>query len=111
VRWRVWKKTTKLLPVFSRHISWEISQANLRVVAEEIRRAGLAVSSKFCQKYVSDRTMYKALTNKPTIDQIHVTIEKEWESSGVEMVACAMGLILVRDNSLVQLVWDVPEPG
>jgi len=111
VRWRIWKKTTKLLSVFSWHISWEISQANLRVVAKEIRRAGLAVGSKFCQKYVSDRTVYKSSTNKPTIDQIHVSIEKEWESSGVEMVACAMSLILVKDNSLVQVVWNVPEPG
>jgi hypothetical protein len=68
VRWRIWKKTTKLLSVFGRHISWEVGQANLWVVAKEIRRVSFAVSSKFCRKYVSDRAVYKALTNKPTID-------------------------------------------
>ena len=111
MRWRIWKKTTKLLSVFGRHISREVSQANLRVVAKEIRQVSLAVSSKFCQKYISDRVIYQTLTNKPTIDQIHVSIEKEWESSGIEMVACAVSLILVSDNSLVQVIWNSPEPG
>jgi hypothetical protein len=111
VWWRIWKKTPKLLSVFGRHISWKVSQVNLRVVAKEIRRVSLAVSSKFCRKYVSNRAMYKTLTNKPTINQIHVGIKKKWESSGVEMVACAVSLILVRDNNLTQFVWNLPEPG
>jgi hypothetical protein len=64
VRWRVWKKTTKLLSVFGRHIGREIGQANLRVVAKEIRGVSLAVSSKFYQKNVRDKAAYKALTNK-----------------------------------------------
>jgi len=88
----------------------EVSQANLWVVAKEIRRVSLAISSKFCRKYVSDRAVYKVLTNKPTVDEIRVGIKKEWES-GVEMVACAVSLILVRGNSLVEVVWNLPEPG
>ena len=111
MRWRIWEKTTKLLSVFGRHIRWEVGQANLGVVAKEIRRVSLAVSSKFCQKYVSHRAVYEVSTNKRTIDQVHVSIKKEWESSGVEMVTCTVGLILVRDNSLAEVVWNLPEPG
>ena len=51
------KKTTKLLSVFGRHVSWEVVQANLQVIAKEIRRVRLAVSSKFYRKYVSDRAV------------------------------------------------------
>ena len=89
----------------------EVGKANLWVVAKEIRQVSLAISSKFSRKYVSsDRAVYKVLTNKPTVDEIRVGIKKEWES-GVEMVACAVSLILVRGNSLVEVVWNLPEPG
>ena len=44
---------------------------------------------------------------KPT----HVSIKKEWESSGVEIVACAVSLILMGSISLVEVVWKLPEPG
>ena len=96
VRWRIWEKKAKMLSVFGRHIGREVGQANLWVVAKEIRSVSLVVSSEFCRKYVSDRAVYKVLTNKPSIDQIHVSRKREWESSRVEMVACAMSLILVE---------------
>jgi hypothetical protein len=63
------------------------------------------------RRSVSDKVWYKTSTNKPTVDEVHVRIEKERESSGVEMVACAMSLMLLGDNGLLQVVWNLPEPG
>ena len=39
---------------------------------------------------------------KPTIDKVHVCIKKERESSRVEIVPCAMSLIIVRNSRLLQ---------
>ena len=83
VRWNIWEKTAKLLSVFSRHISWEVGQANLWVGAKEIHPVSLVVSSEFCWKYVSDSAVYKVLTNKPTIDQIHVVGKESGKAAGL----------------------------
>ena len=74
---------------------------NLWIVAKEIRRVSLAVSSEFYQRSVSDNAGYVTLTNKPTIDEVYERIEKQWENSGIEMVACAVGLMLIRNNRLL----------
>lgn len=50
---------------------------------------------------------YVTLTNKPTIDEIHERIEKERENGGIEMIACAVGLMLMRNNRLLQAVLEL----
>ena len=105
MRWRIWEKKDSKAAVGIRQAYQLGGRPSEFLVAKEIRRVSHVVSSEFCWKYVSDRAVYKVLTSKRTIDQIHVSRKRKWESSRIEMVACAMSLILV------EAFWNLLEPG
>jgi hypothetical protein len=48
------------------------------------------------------------LSAEPTIDQVHEGIKKERESSGVEMIACAVSLTNVRCGTLLRMSCSLP---
>jgi hypothetical protein len=53
------------------------------------------------QRSVSDRDRDRNPARKPTIDEVHVRIEEEGESSGIEVVPCAVSLEPVSNDHLL----------
>ena len=77
------EKTAQLLSILGGHVSWELSNGYLWVVAEDVCGAGLSVCCKLCDKMVIMKFGTSPSKTKLTIDEVHESIKKQWERSGV----------------------------